>query len=461
MTLLRAFPLALFSILHIHSPALGQERKIPVMKRNFQFSLFPGISTNGIKSGSYFNKYSFNLFGGLSSGNAVVEIGIISNSNLKSSTGIQIGGLANIIGANSFVNLTQREERDLIAADSRSDKTGILISGILNYVLDNAKGIQISGGLNVVGETFSGVLISGIGNGVGGTAQGVMVAGAFNLTDDSVAGMQVSTFFNYAGDYLSGTQIAIVNKAGAIQGKKSTPPTAARGLQIGLINFCREMDGLQIGLINFGGDARGKQIGLINFFRKTGSKEKVRMGTPIGLLNFGSRGSTFRIHYDEVLPFNVEYTTGNCLNCSWTQSGMPFDDSNRIFNQNALIFGYDGVSDVWGFGYGFQKFLYNKASMLPIPANEKRLITYGLKFIHLNRNAHVETNFNLISRLHFTYGKRYRFLYYFAGISLNYFLADERDGEAPYKVRSIQVDAGTLYGMTATCWPGYNIGLQF
>lgn len=73
------------------------------------------------------------------------------------------------------------------------------------------------------------------------------------------------------------------------------------------------MDGVQLGLINFGGDSRGKQFGLINFFSKYPSKEKVRMGTPIGLLNFGSKGSYFRIYYNEIFSTNVEFTTGNQL----------------------------------------------------------------------------------------------------------------------------------------------------
>src|SRR4051812_24810193 len=72
-------------------------------ERTFQFSLFPGISTNGIMGGFYYNKFSLNLFGGLSAGNRFMEVGGISNLNLKAANGIQIAGLANVVGSNAFI----------------------------------------------------------------------------------------------------------------------------------------------------------------------------------------------------------------------------------------------------------------------------------------------------------------------------------------------------------------------
>ena len=36
-------------------------KKIREYNRTFQFSVFPGISTNGISSGSYYNSFSLNL----------------------------------------------------------------------------------------------------------------------------------------------------------------------------------------------------------------------------------------------------------------------------------------------------------------------------------------------------------------------------------------------------------------
>ena len=60
----------------ITSTAYSQvKKKIRSYEKVLQFSLFPGISTNGIESGSYYNKFSFNLFGGLSAGNRILELG--------------------------------------------------------------------------------------------------------------------------------------------------------------------------------------------------------------------------------------------------------------------------------------------------------------------------------------------------------------------------------------------------
>ncbi len=382
---------------------------------------------------------------------------------MKSITGIQIAGLANIVGANAFINLTLSEERTLInTEDFEVNSKGIQFAGFLNYVLNNSTGIQFSGGANVVGDNFTGLQLAGIGNSAGGTTVGLQLAGIYNLSKESVGGFQISSLFNYTDAQLSGMQLGMMNKAMRMKGKKSTPPTRARGLQIGLINFSKEMDGTQIGLINFGGDVRGKQIALINFFSKLPSKERVRMGTPIGLLNFGSKGSYFRFYYNEIFPTNIEYTTGNCLNCSWVMgSEMPFDDSNQIFNQNALILGFDPFQDTWGFGYGFQKVLYNKASIMPSPFNKRRVITYGIKFLHLNRTLSFDDSFNLLSRLNVDYGKRWRFMYIFASVSLNYFLHETDEVTKNYDIKSAIISTGKVGAMESEFWPGYAIGIQF
>jgi hypothetical protein len=458
----------LFIVVLLYSPAYSQDkkikptRKVQEFKSSLQFSLFPGISTNGTQSGSYYNQFSINFFGGLSRGNRIVELGLISNATIRSTTGIQIAGLANIVGANAFLNLTAAEENTVRHEDYESNTKGIQFSGVLNYVRNNTSGIQVAGGMNVVGFDVKGAQLSGIGNSAGGFAQGLQLAGFYNVAKESVAGVQLSSLFNYTDGQLSGTQISLINKARLMSGKKSTPPTAARGLQIGLINFCKATDGIQIGLINFGGDARGKQIGLINFFSPLMPHEKVRNGTPVGLLNLGSKGSYFRMHYSEAFAFNLESTTGNCLNCSRViDSEMPFDDRNQIFNQNALILGYDPFQKTWGFGYGFQKQLYNKATMQGSPLNRKRVITYGIKFLHLNKHLSLDRSFNLVNKLNLDYGKRWRSLYLYAGVSFNYFLHETGESVKDFKIRSATASAGGLLGYAADIWPGYEVGFQF
>ena len=444
--------------------AHSQVKKLREYERVFQFSLFPGISTNGISSGFYYNKYSLNLFGGLTAGNRNFEIGLITNSHFKSSTGIQLAGFANIIGTNAFVNLTQSEERALIHDGFEVNNKGIQIAGMVNYVLNHASGIQFAGGFNHVGNDFTGVQLAGMGNSTGGFSVGFHLAGFYNLAGESVAGVQVSTLLNYTDGELSGTQIALINKARWMKGKNSTPITRARSLQIGLFNFSKEMHGTQIGLINFGGEARGKQFGLINFYHKLKSKENANAGTPIGLLNLGSTGSVLRLQFNELFPTTIEYTTGNCQNCTWTVAGpigMPYTENNKKLNQNALIVGFDPMRDTWGFGWGFQKILYNKVSIRPFdPRNEQRMISYGVRFIHLNRELQLDKTFNVVTRFHIEWGRRYRFLYWYGGVSANYFLQDSKEDKALYKINSTKIAAGKVGEWGSFVWPGYTIGIQ-
>lgn len=456
----------LLSLIVLHSITYGQvKKKIRQFDRNFQFSLFPGIGTNGIHSGSYFNKFSFNLFGGLSAGNQILEVGAITNVNIKSATGIQLAGLANIIGTNAFINLSETEERTLIITDDfESNNKGIQIAGFMNYVRNHSTGIQLAGVFNVVGGDLKGAQVAGIGNSSGnstnGYSSGFQLAGLYNIAKESIGGFQISSLFNYTDGQLSGVQLGLINKARIIKGKHTLPPTKAKGLQLGLVNFSKEMDGTQIGLINFGGVALGKQFGLINFFSKYPTKERTNKNTPVGLLNFGSRGTTKRISSNELFATNLEYTTGSCFNCSVAQSEMPFEGRHQVFNQNALIVGYDPFQDTWGFGYGFQKILYNKSSMLPTDSNNrKRQMAYGVKFLHLNRTLSFDKSFNLVSRFNFDFGKRkWGSMYVFAGASLNYFLHEPQDD---YKIKSVKISSGEIFKLSSELWPGYSLGLQF
>jgi hypothetical protein len=338
---------------------------------------------------------------------------------------------------------------------------GIRIAGFLNYVRNHSTGIEIAGAFNLTGNNFKGFQLSGIGNSVGGFTEGVQIASLYNISRLSMAGMQISGMFNYTKGFLAGTQVSMINKAGLVGGKKTRPLTRARGLQIGLINFSTRMDGIQIGLINFGGDAHGTQIGLLNFFSTAPSEQyDVTRGTPIGLLNFGPKGSYVRISYNELFAANLEYSTGNCVNCSGVPiSDMPIEDHNRKFNQNVLIAGYSPQQSTWGFGYGFQRVLYNKVFVRPSIHNEKRMINYGIKLMHLNKSMSFDHSFNLLNRFNLDYGKRMGKIYVFASASLNYFVYEPTQADA-YTINSLKVASGKLGNMNTSIWPGYTIGVQ-
>lgn len=438
------------------------KKKFREREKRFQMSLFPGISTNGISSGFYFNKVSLNIFGGLSAGNRLIEVGGISNVNLKEANGIQVAGLANIVGANAFVNLSLSEERTLILKeDYESNYIGIQAAGMLNFVRDHATGIQTSGLLNVVGWDFHGVQVSGVGNSAGGHTGGLQLAGFYNIGNRSMTGFQVSSVFNYTRGQLTGGQVGLINKSGNVKGRKSAPPTADRGFQLGLLNFSKEMHGLQVGLLNFGGEMRGVQLGLINFFDSSPPKRYTKMGIPIALLNFGSKGSVARVSTNELFAVNVEVTTGNCHNCSSVFiTEMPFYEDWKKYNQNALVWGWDPRTEQWGFGWGFERLMYNKFSMKAHRNNERKMISYGARMLHLNRERKLQRSFNMVNRFHVEYGKKRARIFWFAGLALNYFM-DSRYDETDYSIYSLPISLGQIKKLNTSIWPGYNVGVQF
>lgn len=436
----------------------------------FQISLVPGLSTNGARASSYVNQFSLNILSGLSAGNRVVELGL-SNNNSQGIKGVQIAVLSNLVGLKTFTEHSRTEKWALINSGFRVNAAGFQAAGLVNYVRNHFYGFQLAGAFNSAADSVRGVQFAGIGNTAGRDTDGAQISGVFNITDGGLAGFQVSTLFNYTRERMSGFQLALVNRAGGTKGKYSTPPTKARGWQVGILNISSNMHGVQIGIVNIAGKLRGKQFGIVNIFPRNNEKGTPRGGTPVGLLNFGSKGSYLRASYNEIFTYNVERTTGNCLNCSATLLGeMPFYDNYKKYNQNALIVGFNPRQNNWGFGWGFQKVLYNKNSMKPNdPRNELWVITYGAKFIHLNRNMSLDRAFNLVTRANIDMGLRKLGKvkvplggYVHVGASLNYFLYEGSErGADQYEIRSWRIPAGRMKGYLADFWPGYSVSYQF
>jgi len=178
-------------------------------------------------------------------------------------------------------------------------------------------------------------------------------------------------------------------------------------------------------------------------------------------------GTYVRVSFNELFPVSVELTTGNCANCSRVMgTNMPYNDDWKKLNQNALIAGYDKIENTWGFGYGFQRVLLNKFVITPknkfeAKMNESKMISFGLKFIHLNRDMKFDKVFNLVSRANLEYGIRFKWFYIFGGIALNYFFQDADEPREVYSVRSVRISSRRLFGLNTSCWPGYTVGLHF
>jgi hypothetical protein len=73
--------------------------------RSFQFSIVPGLGTNGLHPGGFRNIVSMNLTSGYSKATLLFELAGISNLNTDETRGVQIAGLANLTGANAFLGL--------------------------------------------------------------------------------------------------------------------------------------------------------------------------------------------------------------------------------------------------------------------------------------------------------------------------------------------------------------------
>lgn len=449
--------IAIVTIEAISLSASAQSKKNIFMTRDLQISLVPGVNSNGLNSAQYFNKWSLNLLAGISGGNTLLEIGGISNASTFRVTGIQIAGVANVVGTNAFLvepddKLRSRDEEKFM-----SKFHGLQFAGVINYVNEGTTGLQLSGMFNATGTQLKGVQLGGIGNTAGGPTNGVQIAGLYNLSGETMAGVQVSLLVNVTKEFFSGTQLGLINKARETGGKNTLPYTKARGLQFGLINLNRKMNGLQVGLINFGGRARGVQFGLINFYKQVPSKENVKQGIPIGLINVTSRGPDARIYNTEMFPWSVEYSTGQCRNCSAAESQMPFESRNQVYYHNSLIISSNPFRNLWAFGYGFERMLFNKETMMKSPANRTRFITYGVKFRYLY-NSNFSNKFNLLSSLNLDYGKRLGRIYIFGSVTMNHFFFKSPSFD---RLPSWSHTINSSEKGSQAFWPGYGVGLLF
>ncbi|WP_421876334.1 LA_2272 family surface repeat-containing protein [Marinoscillum sp.] len=453
-------------LLFFHFQAYTQLKGLPYQESVFQLSFFPGVSTNGLSSAMYFNKFSINLTSGLSAGNHWFEIASISNTHTRSSGGIQVAGMANVVGSNSYVNLTLGEEQQYYRDGERSDLKGIQLSGLMNFVRHNVQGFQLTGGMNVNNGNAQVFQFAGFANYVGQSFGGTQIAGLANNVNYGARGLQLALGFNRAKWEMDGLQLSLVNSAGMLSGVNSVQPTSRRGVQVGLVNLSKTNDGLQLGLFNKTKGFRGVQVGLVNFYHSSpyqGGQGNGKYGVPIGLINIGSTGNHVRIYNNSLFWTNLEITTGNCRNCTWTESKMPINSKFQKMNQNALIFGYNQWAYVspykWTIGYGFEQVLYNKSSMSAADPNNKRFfVSYGARVQHLNRDRQFEKRLNLLSVLHSEIGlKVTSSMYVFGGLNLNSEWMKEL--AEPTGLEMI-LASGSLGARQYRLWTSYTVGLQ-
>jgi len=461
--------ISIFLILLFTHSAIAQKRRLRYREKDIQLGLAPGISTNGIHSGWYFNKFSFNILAGLSAGSRYLEIGGLSNLNLRYGSGIQIAGIANVVGSNTFVNLTTREERDLIIEEEfQSYFTGIQLAGGINIVRNDMSGSQITLGFNIANGSVIGFQVAGLGNVAYYYMSGVQIAGLYNVANSAVGGFQLSLLSNSTNGPLFGMQMALLNRNTKMVGKNSLSHSKGPSLQLGLVNLSKEMTGIQIGLINYAKEMGGMQIGLINIFDKAPVRNAVRNGVPIGLLNFGSKGHFTRFSMNELFLYNIERSTGNCSNCSRTQFGFPLNEKFQKFNQNAILVSYNPLSmrdnmPYWALGLKFERLMYVTHTMTPSkngPQNKKHFISWSAALKHINWTKKIEPNLSLQTSLSGTYGRQFNLLgshYWYVAISLNSYLNNNQNLDIENQWFFLKSSNNEV---SYTIWPGYSVGIQ-
>ncbi|MEQ8909907.1 MAG: hypothetical protein RIC95_11980 [Vicingaceae bacterium] len=291
------------------------------MYREFQFSIFPGLSTNQKMSGKVENKYSFNLIGGYNYGTHALEMGTAFNIDRKFLKGWQLAGGFNFVGGT--VEGIQLAGGANIVGEKME---GVQASGGINFVYGDQVGIQLSGGANINLGYTEGIQVSGGTNINLGKTEGIQITGGANINFEKTEGVQLSGGYNQAKD-LNGAQIS-----GGLNAVLGT----SDGLQVAPVNYATLLKGKQIGVVNVADSASGFPIGLVSFVRKAGYQQ-------------------LEISADELSYGNVNL-----------KMGVP-----KLYNIYSAGMGYhqDGFLWNYGLGMGTEKRTANN-----------RLLNYELKF---------------------------------------------------------------------------------
>lgn len=234
--------------------------------RTFRFTLFPGLSTNGIDATKFASKYSLNILGGyhgaLENG---FELGGLINANKYYTHGVQIAGLANYSnGKTAGIQLagfgslnrgsTQGIQLSGVGNWSFKEMQGIQVSGAFNLAGRSTEGLQFTGGINLAQKDMQGLFGAGIANISGGAIEGLLLSGVANLAKESMQGIAASGAFNYSKSF-EGITVSSVNISGEFS-----------GIQAGGINFAKEALGIQVGLLNYAKSFQGLPVGLISYY---------------------------------------------------------------------------------------------------------------------------------------------------------------------------------------------------
>lgn len=274
------------------------------LKRKVQFSVIPGVGTNGRLSSVTKVDYSINLFGGFNGGVRVAEVGGLFNIDWDSVSYFQAAGMFNIVGG---------------------PQKGAQLAGFANFNDNSFNGGQFAGFMNIVRKDMHGGQFAGFANFMGDSSSATQVAGFGNFAGRNDKGAQLAGFGNWAGRNYSGAQVA---------GFGNFIGNDAKGIQLaGFINAAgKNYEGTQIsGFINVAENIKGAQLGFVNI------NDSID-GVPIGFFSFSRKGlHQLELSANEVFPVNVAFKTG----------------TNQFYNTFSVGTSFDNAaSPTWNFGYG-------------------------------------------------------------------------------------------------------------
>lgn len=415
-------------------------------------TLVPGLSSIGLDPSNHYSYLTLNILSGYQRGNYWFQLSGISSATIEQANGIQIAGLANIVGVDYYRGLSPQA---ILKAEKEGDTpflNGLQFSSLMNYVRGRASGGQMALVANIAKKSTTGAQIGGMLNYSGGLLIGVQLGSVANISKGSTMGVQIAPY-NRTFRELSGFQIGLVNRAKTIEGKNSVQEGASTGVQLGLVNNSRVMNGLQIGLINVSGDNQGTQIGLINVY-KTPHKKGKPDSTPFGLLNAGNSAS-LEAFVDETFLMNFSISTGNLKNVGL----LPARSLKRIMNQIMYRQSHFSESRYRAYGWNWQKQFYNYS---PDITGEFYFISLGFGTSYVDF-AEAEHKTNLLSEIGLTVGSRLFYknksTYLYATLDANYFYSNDGQTLAPGNISRSFSEEGAR--RTHELWPGIAVGLKY
>jgi hypothetical protein len=371
----------------VHSPVLSKvdvesdfedtDSVVTRERRIAQGSLFPGLSTNGLRNSDMVNNLSINFLAGVSKAVEGIEIGLGGNIIKDHVKGGQFAAGFNMVKGRVFGG-------QFAGVFNYNDgySAGGQFAGVSNVVKDNADLIQGAGVINIVNGPFNGVQLAGALNftegfitGVQGAGFGnysnspgkvVQAAGFYNICKGGIEGGQASGFINLAAGNISGFQAAgFMNvgdtvKGGQAAGFMNISSGDFRGVQVaGFLNYSNSVKGSQIGLINVSDSITGISLGFLNIVKKGYNRFEFSLDETAGISIAFKPGSR---HLYNVFSFTA-MPIGN--NLRW-RAGYGLGTDLRISDKRSLSI--DGVvsqinnSEAWTKRLNLVsqiKFLYN------------------------------------------------------------------------------------------------------